>query len=139
TGYTRLTLGHQQSNLFDLDHELTMTYTTSPDHIEDVQQIGVFYWLPLYGYNTALRAFWTRSDVDSGTVGIGGQSFAVSGRGDFYGLNATYALPKWGNAMQHITVSIEDRYFKNTVGVTGAPIQSPAVSSRPVALPHTAR
>ena len=94
TGYTRLTLGHQQSNLFDLDHALTMTYTTSPDHIDDVQQIGLFYWLPLYGYNTALRAFWTRSDVDSGTVGIGGQSFAVTGRGDFYGLNATYALPK---------------------------------------------
>ena len=33
--------------------------------------------------------------------------------------------------MQHITASIEDRYFKSTVGVTGAPIQSPAVSSRP--------
>ena len=65
TGYTRLTLGHQQSNLFDLDHALTMTYTTSPDHIEDVQQIGVFYWLPLYGYNTALRAFWTRSPVST--------------------------------------------------------------------------
>jgi hemolysin activation/secretion protein len=86
TGYTRLTLGHQQSNLFDRDHALTLTYTTSPDHIDDVMQVGAFYWLPLYGYNTALRAFWSRSDVDSGSVGVGGQSFDVSGRGEFYGL-----------------------------------------------------
>ena len=139
TGYTRLTLGYQNSNLFDRDHALTATYTTSPDHIEDVQQFGFFYWLPFYGYNTALRAFWTRSDIDTGTVGVGGQSFAVTGRGDFYGLNATYALPKFGAMMHHITAGIEDRYFKNTVGVTGAPIQSPAVSSRPFALRYTAR
>jgi hemolysin activation/secretion protein len=139
TGYTRLTLGYQNSNLFDRDHALTATYTTSVDHIEDVQQFGLFYWLPFYGYNTALRAFWTRSDIDTGTVGVGGQSFAVTGRGDFYGLNATYALPKWGPMMHHITAGIEDRYFKNTVGVTGAPIQSPAVSSRPFGLRYTAR
>ena len=139
TGYTRLTLGYQNSNLFDRDHALTATYTTSPDHIEDVQQFGVFYWLPLYGYNTALRAFYTRSDIDSGTVGVGGQSFGVTGRGDFWGLSATYALPKFGPMMHHITAGIEDRYFKNTVGLTGAPIQSPAVSSRPFALRYTAR
>jgi hemolysin activation/secretion protein len=138
TGYTRLTVGYQNSNLFDRDHALTATYTTSPDHVEDVQQIGLFYWLPLYGYNTALRAFWTRSDVDSGTVGVGGQSAAITGRGDFYGLSATYALPKFRNVMQHIAVGIEDRYFKSTVGVLGV-IQSPAVSSRPLGLRYVAR
>jgi hemolysin activation/secretion protein len=139
TGYTRLTLGHQQSNLFDLDHALTLTYTTSPDHIDDVMQVGAFYWLPLYGYNTALRAFWSRSDVDSGSVGVGGQSFDVSGRGEFYGLSATYALPKLGSMAHHLTLGIEDRYFKSTVGTAGALVQSPAVSSRPVALRYTAR
>jgi len=139
TGYTRLTLGHQQSNLFDRDHALTLTYTTSPDHIDDVMQVGAFYWLPLYGYNTALRAFWSRSDVDSGSVGVGGQSFDVSGRGEFYGLSATYALPKLGSMAHNVTLGIEDRYFKSTVGAAGALIQSPAVSSRPVALRYTAR
>ncbi len=139
TGYTRLTVGHQQSNLFDLDHALTLTYTTSPDHIEDVMQVGVFYWLPLYGYNTALRAFWSRSDVDTGSVGVGGQSFNVSGRGEFYGLNATYALPKFGSMSQHVTAGIEDRYFKSTIGSQGAAVQSPAVSSRPLSLRYQAR
>ena len=139
TGYTRLTLGHQQSNLFDRDHALTLTYTTSPDHIDDVMQVGAFYWLPLYGYNTALRAFWSRSDVDSGSVGVGGQSFDVSGRGEFYGLSATYALPKFGSMSHNVTLGIEDRYFKSTVGAAGALIQSPAVSSRPVSLRYTAR
>lgn len=139
TGYTRLTIGHQQSNLFDLDHALTLTYTTSPDHIDDVMQVGAFYWLPLYGYNTALRAFWSRSDVDSGSVGVGGQSFDVSGRGEFYGLSATYALPKLGSMAHHIALGIEDRYFKSTIGTAGALVQSPAVSSRPVSLRYTAR
>jgi len=139
TGYTRLTLGHQQSNLFDRDHALTLTYTTSPDHIDDVMQVGAFYWLPLYGYNTALRAFWSRSDVDSGSVGVGGQSFDVSGRGEFYGLSATYALPKLGSMSHNVMLGIEDRYFKSTVGAAGALIQSPAVSSRPVSLRYTAR
>lgn len=139
TGYTRLTIGHQQSNLFDRDHALTLTYTTSPDHIEEVMQVGAFYWLPLYGYNTALRAFWSRSDVDSGSVGVGGQSFEISGRGEFWGLSATYALPKIGSMAHNVALGIEDRYFESTIGSAGALIQSPAVSSRPVALRYTAR
>ena len=139
TGYTRLTIGHQQSNLFDRDHALTLTATTSPDHIDDVMQLGAFYWLPLYGYNTALRAFWTRSDVDTGSVGVGGQSFSVSGRGEFYGLNATYALPKIGSMAHQLVAGFEDRYFKSTIGSVGTPVQSPAVSSRPLSLRYQAR
>lgn len=139
TGYTRLTLGYQNSNLFDRDHALTVTATTSPDHIDDVMQLGAFYWLPLYGYNTALRAFWSRSDVDTGSVGVGGLSFDVSGRGEFWGLSATYALPKFATMAHHVTLGFEDRYFKSTIGQAGAGIQSPAVGSRPVSLRYTAR
>ena len=89
TGYTRLTVGHQRSNLWDLDHALTVAYTTSPDHLNKVSQYGVFYWAPLYGYSTSLNAYWTKSDVDTGTVGVGGVGFNVSGRGEFFGLRAT--------------------------------------------------
>jgi hemolysin activation/secretion protein len=139
TGYTRLTLGYQNSNLFDRDHAVTVTGTTSPDHIDDVMQLGAFYWMPLYGYNTALRAFWTRSDVDTGSVGVGGLSFDVSGRGEFWGFSATYALPKVATMAHHVTLGIEDRYFRSTIGAAGAAIQSPAVGSRPLSLRYTAR
>jgi len=138
TGYTRLTLGYQNSNLFDRDHALTLTTTTSPDHIEDVMQIGAFYWLPLYGYNTALRAFWSRSDVDTGTIGLGGLSFDVSGRGEFWGLSATYALPKLGTMAHHVTAGIEDRFFKSTLNSVFGTLTSP-VGSRPFALRYSAR
>jgi hemolysin activation/secretion protein len=139
TGYTRLTVGHQQSNLFDRDHALTLTYTTSPDHIREVMQVGAFYWMPLYGWNTALRAFWSRSDVDTGSVGVGGQNFDVSGRGEFWGLSATYALPKIGSMAHQLTAGFEERYFESTIGSQGALVQTPSVGSRPLALRYLAR
>jgi hypothetical protein len=73
TGYSRLTLGFQHANLFDRDHVLTLAYTTSPEYISSVTQFGAFYWLPFYGYNTSLNAYWTKSDINTGTVGLGGQ------------------------------------------------------------------
>ncbi|MBI3915824.1 MAG: ShlB/FhaC/HecB family hemolysin secretion/activation protein [Betaproteobacteria bacterium] len=139
TGYTRLTIGHQQSNLFDRDHAATVAYTTSPDHLDDVTQIGAFYWLPLYGYHTTLNAYWTFSDVDTGTVGVGGQNFDVSGRGEFWGLRGTYALPKFGLISQNVSLALDDRYFKSDLGSQGAAIQTTVVGSRPLSLRYTAR
>jgi hemolysin activation/secretion protein len=46
TGYSRLTIGHQESNLFDRDHALTLVYTTSPEYISRVSQLGAFYCIP---------------------------------------------------------------------------------------------
>jgi len=134
TGYTRLTVGHQQSNLFDRDHAATVAYTTSPDHLDDVKQIGAFYWLPLYGYHTTLNAYWTYSDVDTGTVGVGGQNFDVSGRGEFWGLRGTYALPKLGLVSQNVSLALDDRYFKSDVGFQGIALPSSVVGSRPLSL-----
>ena len=134
TGYTRLTVGHQQSNLFERDHAVTVAYTTSPDHLDRVKQVGAFYWLPLYGYHTTLNAYWTYSDIDTGSIGLGGQSFDVSGRGEFWGLRATYALPKLGLASQNVSLALDDRYFKSEVGFLGQSLPSSVVSSRPLSL-----
>ena len=139
TGYTRLTVGHQQSNLFDRDHALTLAYTTSPDHLDKVSQYGVFYWLPLYGYHTSLNAYYTKSDVDTGTVGLGGQSFAVSGSGEFRGLRATYALPKIAEVTHHVSLAYDQKYFENNVAFAGTPLPTTAVGSQPVSLRYTAR
>lgn len=139
TGYTRLTIGHQQSNLFDRDHAATVAYTTSPDHLDDVKQIGAFYWLPLYGYHATLNAYYTYSDVDTGSVGVGTQSFDVSGRGEFWGLRGTYALPKFGLVSQNVSLALDDRYFKSDVGFQGTPLPANVVGSRPLSLRYTAR
>lgn len=139
TGYARLTVGHQQSNLFDQDHALTLAYTTSPDHIRDVTQLGLFYWLPLYGAHTSISGYWTRSDVNTGSVGVGTQSFDVSGRGEFWGLKAAYALPKAGTVSQHVALGFDDRYFESSIGSEGTAVQSTPVGSRPVTLRYLAR
>ena len=56
TGYTRATFGYQNTNLFDRDHAVTVSYTTSPERIDRVKQFGAFYSIPFYGYNTSLQA-----------------------------------------------------------------------------------
>ena len=139
TGYTRLTLGYQHSNLFDRDHTITLAYTTSPEYIDRVKQFGVFYTIPFYGYNTMLTGYYTYSDINSGSIGLGSQSFDVSGTGEFYGLKATYALPRFGNLVHNISLAIDERYFESNVSFAGAPLPASTVASRPLSFRYSAR
>ncbi len=43
SGRTRLSIGAQHSNLFDRDHSATLSYSTSPEFISDVTQLGAHY------------------------------------------------------------------------------------------------
>lgn len=139
TGYTRLTLGYQHSNLFDRDHTATIAYTTSPERPDRVTQIGAFYTVPFYGYHTLLSAFYTYSDVDSGTVGLGGQSFDVNGSGEFYGVKATYLLPRLGDIVHNLSLAWDSRYFESNVSFLGAALPASTVGSRPITFRYAAR
>lgn len=139
TGYTRLTVGYQRSNLFDRDHVLTVAYTTSPEYMNRVSQLGAFYWIPFYGYNTTLGAYWTRSDVDNGSIGIGSNSFDVSGRGEFMGVRLTYALPKLRTVGHDISLAIDNRTFENHIGFVGTSLPASTVGSRPISLRYAVR
>jgi hemolysin activation/secretion protein len=139
TGYTRLTVGYQHSNLFNRDHALTLTYTTSPEHVSDVTQLGAFYTVPFYGYNTMLTAYYTHSDINSGTVGLGTQSFDVSGSGEFYGVKATYLLPRIGDVVQNVSIAYDSRYFESNVAFSGIALPVSAVGSRPITFRYAAR
>jgi hemolysin activation/secretion protein len=109
TGDYRLTFAGQYSNLFDLDHSIAVSYTTSPGHYGDVQQSGFNYQLPLYRYFSQLNFFYTESDVDSGQIG----DFDVSGAGRFYGLNLAYYLPSVDRYDHQINIGMQDHYFTN--------------------------
>ena len=132
TGETRASLGYQFSNLFNRDHTVTLTYTTSPGHWGDVAQYGANYVVPLYGLAGQLSVFYTYSDVDSGTVA---EFFHVSGRGKFGGLQYVQHLLPWGAYRHHVQVSLEDRLFENNVDFRGLPIGSD-VRSRPIGLEY---
>jgi len=135
TGRWRASAGYQHANLFDRDHVLTLSYTTAPEKVDDVRQYGVHYWAPLYAQGASVSAFYTRSDVDSGTVA---NFFQVSGRGEFYGVQYAQALPRGGAWTHKLAVGVEDRLFENGVSFLGTPI-GVDVRSRPLSLRYQGR
>jgi hemolysin activation/secretion protein len=93
----------------------------------------------LYGYHTTLNAYYTKSDVNSGTIGLGGQSFDVSGSGEFWGLRATYALAKFQDINHDISLALDSRFFESNVAITGTALPALTVGSLPLSLRYSAR
>ncbi|MBX9903671.1 MAG: hypothetical protein K2Y31_04890 [Burkholderiales bacterium] len=136
SGHTRLGVGVQHSNLFNRDHALTATWTTSPDgHVDDLSQYGFYYRAPIYAWNGALSAYYTRSDTDSGVVA---NFFNVSGSGEFYGIRWTHRLLPFGSYSHAAEVGLENRFFGNDVTFSGTPIGTD-VRSRPLLLRYSGR
>jgi hemolysin activation/secretion protein len=135
TGDYRATLGLQHSNLWNRDHSLTATYTTSPDHVPDVKQYGFYYRMPFYSVSGALTVFYAYSDVNSGTVA---GAFQVSGRGRFGGLQWRQHLTPHGAYSHALEAALEDRFFDNNVTFSGTPL-GVDVRSRPIMFSYHAR
>jgi len=137
TERSRLTVGGQHTNLFDLDHIITATYTTSPEHVQEVEQVGLNYRIPFYAWSSTLTASHSRSDVDSGTLPGGAFPDAiVTGAGRFTGLTWGYFLPNIGAFRHGLGLSIEDKFFLSQI--TGADFTLGDVRSRPVTLRYDA-
>jgi hemolysin activation/secretion protein len=135
TGHYRTSLGFQHANLFDRDHVLTLSFTTSPDHVADVKQYGAYYAVPFYASGASLALYATYSDVNSGRIA---DFFQVSGRGTFLGARYTYALPRAGAYTHKAALGIERRHFENDVSFNASPIGTD-VASAPVTLRYQGR
>ena len=133
TGRTRLIAGGQYLNLFGLDHELTASYTTSPENTDDVMQAGASYKLPLYQARGWLSAFFSESDVGAGDVA----GFDVSGAGRFWGVSFTRVLERRGGYSHNWTLGLQDRYFESDINYSVGGVTVPFgqnVRSHPVTL-----
>ncbi|MGR8950495.1 MAG: ShlB/FhaC/HecB family hemolysin secretion/activation protein [Gammaproteobacteria bacterium] len=135
TGRTRLSIGGQHSNLFNLDHKATLSYTTSPENPGDVSQFSANYELPLYAGSSFITAFYSFSDVDVGQVG----DFDVSGAGRFWGLNFTRLLRKRGRYRHEWSLGLQNRYFENNVDFLGNLPIGVDVRSFPITLAYRGR
>jgi hemolysin activation/secretion protein len=131
----RATFGIQDSNLFDRDQVVTVSYTTDPQNPADVDLFGAFYQIPVYGTGLSVSIYYTHSDVNSGNVQQGGGFFDVTGKGEFYGVRVTDALPRLGSAQQTISVSLDEHYYENTTTFLGTQIQ-PNVGARPLTVAY---
>ena len=135
SGRWRLGLGVSHANLFDRDHAVTATWSTSPGHTSEIQQYGIHYRAPFYKLGGALSAYYTRSDSNSGTVA---EFFQVSGSGQFAGLRWTQRFAPVGAWSHAADIGLEDRLFDNNVTFNGTPI-GVDVRSRPLLLRHEGR
>ncbi len=134
-GRTRTAVGLQHSNLFDRDHILTATYTTSPENVDDVSQYGADYRLPIYSLSTEVGAFYTYSEIDQGTVG---GFFDVSGRGQFFGISATHTLAPIEAYSHKAAIGYQDRFFDNETRFGGALVTPDAdVRSTPLSFRYS--
>jgi hemolysin activation/secretion protein len=116
TGYLRLGVGFQHTNLFDRDHSFTAQYVTSPTNLDQVSIYGLGYKIPYYRLNSTLEMFGGYSDVDSGTVsGL----FNVSGRGSIFGAKWNYFPQKWNDIEQKLSFGLDYRAYQNSVTLGG--------------------
>ncbi|MFT5113444.1 MAG: hemolysin activation/secretion protein [Parasphingorhabdus sp.] len=132
TGRYRLGLGYQNSNLFDRDHNATLTYTTSPTETSKVDQFGVVYQVPLYESGALITVLLSESDVNSGRVA---EFFDVAGKGSVKGLQFTRFFARKDGYAQQIELAINDKLFDNDIDFAGEALGID-VRSRPLSLQY---
>jgi len=128
----------QHGNVFDRDHVMTLSYTTDPNRMSSVSQYGAYYQIPIYGRGLTLSGYYTKSDVNSGSVVQGTGVFNISGSGRFQGLRATQALDRWQGMQHTVSASLDDRLFINSTTFNGTPIL-PNVGAQVLGLQYAMR
>ena len=128
TGLHRLALGFQHANLFNADHVLTGSYTTSVEKPSQVDIYSVSYRVPLYRFDGAIDAFYAKSSVSSGTTATIAGPLAFTGTGNIFGLRFNQYLARQGEYTHQITYAFDYKAFENacTLGTFGAAGCGPA-------------
>ena len=137
TGYNRVTAGVTHNNLFDLDHQATVTYTTSPSAPGQVHQYGGYYRAPMYQWGGIISAYYTNSSVNSGTIA---NLINVTGRGEFAGIQYAHYFAPRGDYRAFVSVGVDDKNFLNDKIVTagGVPL-FPNYRTRPITVSYVGR
>jgi hemolysin activation/secretion protein len=134
TGNDRLALVMGHSNLFDLDHQFSLAYTSSLERTQNVKQLGLNYRMPLYAQGGVVGLSYTSSDV----VGSFG-SFSSSGAGETFGVNYSLYLPPVGGRRTYLSLALDEKLF-NISKINGVEVPGQMQrGSRPLTLGYTAK
>ncbi len=134
TGNDRVTLVGGYSNLFDLDHQLTLAYTSSMARPSGVKQVGLGYRIPIYSLGGTLAISYSQSDV-LGDFG----SFKSNGAGRNTGLSYTHYLPPSGGYRGFVSLGFDDKQF-DVAQINGTPLVGQVVrKSNPLTVGYNAR
>lgn len=134
TGNDRTTLAAGHANIADLDHSLTLAFTTSMERPDDVRQYGLNYRIPMYRWGGVLGANFTQSDVQ-GDFG----SFKSTGAGQTAGISYNHYLAPQGGFRSYLLLGVDDKQF-NVTKINGVPLAGQATRrSLPLTLGYNAR
>jgi hemolysin activation/secretion protein len=134
SGDYRVGASVSHGNLFGLDHSGSLTFITSPEGINDVQQIAASYRVPIYSVGGSINFVAVNSDVDTGVVA---DVFDVAGRGEVYGVGYSHVLSSVGLYNHGWSAQVQDKLFDNDVQFLGRQLLED-VRSRPLSLSYQA-
>lgn len=133
TGKTQMTVQYQHFNVANLDHTLSLQFTTTLEQPSRVGVYGAAYHIPLYGWSDSLDFYGSYSDVDSGTISAGAFNLQVSGKGSILGGRYNHNLARQGNYESKLVIGLEQKAFQNNLGFQGVELGND-VTVRPLSL-----
>ena len=108
----RTTLGYQHGNLFNNDHAMTATLTTSPENPDAALQYGLNYRIPLYSQGASIDVLLSDSEVSSGTIG---DLIQVGGKGSIFGVVYNKTLLSDSNVSHYWSFGLQYKLFENEI------------------------
>jgi hemolysin activation/secretion protein len=121
-------------NILGLDHNGSLTFITSSEGVNDVQQIAASYRIPLYSLGGSLNFVAVNSNIDTGVVaGV----FDVAGKGEVYGIGYSHVLSSIGSYNHGLQLQAQDKLFDNDVQFLGRQVLED-VRSRPLSATYQA-
>jgi hemolysin activation/secretion protein len=131
----RLGLAYQHSNMFGLDHVMTLQFITAPKNYNDVIVFGLGYRIPIYSRGDSVDFVAGYSNVDSGTVQ---DLFVVAGAGTVFALRYNQNLPRWGDLEHRFSYGFDYRAYQNDVTPVGSDFKLvPDITVHPVSVTYS--
>ncbi|MES2207670.1 MAG: ShlB/FhaC/HecB family hemolysin secretion/activation protein [Pseudomonadota bacterium] len=122
TGNSRFTVLYQHANVANLDHVLSVQYTTALENPSKVSIYGAGYHIPLYALGDSIDLFANYSDVDSGSVAAGLFNLQVSGQGTTVGSRYNQNLKRLGNLESKLIYGLDYKAYENNLQLQGVPL-----------------
>lgn len=127
TGQWRTRLTYVNGNVGGTGQTEIVSFTTSPDHVNDVKQFGLYYNIPLPQAKDNVYITASYSDTNSGRI-ISDSAYSIdaSGKGSSLGTHYIHNLTRTPNLKRSVDIGLDARQYKNntllTVGGTATGI-----------------
>ncbi len=135
TSRSRLGLQYHNRNFLDRDHQLALSFATSPEDPDELQQFGFNYRVPIFRLRGMANLFYSQSGADTGRVA---DAFDISGAGETFGIGYRQYLSKYSNYQHRLGVQVTDKLFDSDI-LFGSENIGNDVRSRPLEIDYIGR